>query len=213
MNPALRGLHRRTVAQGAKHAFERTIGAHKSGAHPMLAQLWHISMPIEKTVESITLRPIRYKYVELNNIRDSYMDGTVKWYSKEKGYGYIAGADGVEYFFHKKNIRGHQSVGDAEQVQFQVSSSEKGPCAGWVAKSRDSTEFRSNPKITDERETCGSCGKKMVPRLITNRGEVTRSVCPYCANTHKEFGAGFRGAILFFGAIVLVASITRCAIR
>lgn len=30
--------------------------------------------------------------------------GTVKWYDTKKGYGFITGDDGVDYFVHQSNI-------------------------------------------------------------------------------------------------------------
>ena len=33
------------------------------------------------------------------------MTGTVKWFNTQKGYGFIVGDDGLEYFVHYSNIK------------------------------------------------------------------------------------------------------------
>ena len=33
------------------------------------------------------------------------MKGTVKWYNVKKGYGFIAGEDGTDYFFHWSHLK------------------------------------------------------------------------------------------------------------
>lgn len=70
---------------------------------------------------------------------------------------------------------------------------------------------------TDEREICTSCGKKMMPRIITGpplvhgQGSWTpvpkKSICPFCGATHKKFPAsvGQRiGATLAFLFVIFV---------
>ncbi len=34
---------------------------------------------------------------------------------------------------------------------------------------------------------CRGCGRRMVPRVITYRGSVDRTVCPFCAETYLDF--------------------------
>lgn len=33
------------------------------------------------------------------------MKGTVKWFNTQKGYGFIVGDDGTDYFVHYSNIK------------------------------------------------------------------------------------------------------------
>ena len=57
------------------------------------------------------------------------MKGTVKWFSRKKGYGFITGEDGQDYFVHYSSIvdEGKYRSLDAEQeVLFTPAQSEKG---------------------------------------------------------------------------------------
>jgi len=57
-------------------------------------------------------------------------EGRVKWYSKEKGYGFIVHSGGEQVFFHHSGIKnlGEEFPEDAP-VTFLVEETEKGPQA------------------------------------------------------------------------------------
>ena len=57
--------------------------------------------------------------------------GTVKWFNDAKGYGFITRANGGEVFVHHKAIRseGFRSLGEGQQVEFEVVEGQKGPQA------------------------------------------------------------------------------------
>lgn len=63
-------------------------------------------------------------------------EGSVKWYDPEKGYGFIAYADGAEIFFHRTGIAPDESpvFPDGARVTFLVEETEKGPQAVDVAR-------------------------------------------------------------------------------
>lgn len=56
------------------------------------------------------------------------MKGTVKWFNTQKGYGFIVGDDGTDYFVHYSNIKvsefRHLDAGD--HVEFDVETNDKG---------------------------------------------------------------------------------------
>lgn len=54
--------------------------------------------------------------------------GTVKWFSREKGYGFITKADGQDLFFHRTDISDRQGAWPEEdqQVEFQIRQTPKG---------------------------------------------------------------------------------------
>lgn len=55
--------------------------------------------------------------------------GVVKWFSSEKGFGFLVQADGSEVFFHKSNIVGDVSqVGqDGAHVWYELRETDRGP--------------------------------------------------------------------------------------
>jgi CspA family cold shock protein len=59
-------------------------------------------------------------------------DGTVKWFSAEKGYGFIQRADGgPDVFVHYTEIQGsgYRSLEENQKVEFEVGQGTKGPQA------------------------------------------------------------------------------------
>ena len=54
--------------------------------------------------------------------------GTVKWFNAEKGFGFIAQAEGADVFVHYKAIQmtGFKSLEAGQDVEFEVQETEKG---------------------------------------------------------------------------------------
>jgi CspA family cold shock protein len=54
--------------------------------------------------------------------------GTVKWFSDQKGFGFITGEDGKDVFCHFSAIQtdGFKTLKDGQQVTFDVTQGEKG---------------------------------------------------------------------------------------
>ncbi|HET9115514.1 MAG TPA: cold-shock protein [Gaiellaceae bacterium] len=62
--------------------------------------------------------------------------GTVKWFSADKGYGFITPDDGGEdLFVHHSSIvgEGYKTLAENAKVQFEVGQGQKGPQATNVA--------------------------------------------------------------------------------
>jgi CspA family cold shock protein len=62
--------------------------------------------------------------------------GTVKWFSDQKGYGFIQQDEGGDVFVHFSAIieDGFRSLREGERVEFTVEQGEKGPAAANVRK-------------------------------------------------------------------------------
>lgn len=56
------------------------------------------------------------------------MRGTVKWFNKERGYGFITSDEGTDYFVHFSGIngKGFKSLESSEIVTFDLEETERG---------------------------------------------------------------------------------------
>ena len=59
------------------------------------------------------------------------MKGKCKWFNLKRGYGFITGEDGADYFVHYANVQmeGYKKLRDAQNVEFEASKNEKGSLA------------------------------------------------------------------------------------
>ncbi len=59
------------------------------------------------------------------------MNGTVKWFNPEKGFGFITSEDGTDVFAHFSQIQkdGFKTLDEGERVSFDVTQGAKGPQA------------------------------------------------------------------------------------
>jgi CspA family cold shock protein len=60
--------------------------------------------------------------------------GTVKWFSPEKGFGFITQTEGPDVFVHFSAIDGdgYRNLEEGQAVEFEVSQGQKGPQASNV---------------------------------------------------------------------------------
>ena len=64
------------------------------------------------------------------------MQGTVKWFNDQKGYGFIQAKDNKDYFVHYSGIAGtgFKSLSEGDEVTFDIEQAAKGPQAINVRK-------------------------------------------------------------------------------
>ena len=60
--------------------------------------------------------------------------GTVKWFSPEKGYGFITQENGPDVFVHFSAIAGdgYRNLEEGQRVEFEVTQGQRGPQAANV---------------------------------------------------------------------------------
>lgn len=110
------------------------------------------------------------------------MKGIVKWFSKDKGFGFVTCEDGTDYFLHCSEIKERGFTPEPkEPVEFNVKERDKGPAAVDVVFVN-----RKENESDDPRVECPGCKKKIRPNIRYYRGDIVGSICPYCLCTVKE---------------------------
>ncbi|OEG00004.1 cold-shock protein [Vulcanibacillus modesticaldus] len=64
------------------------------------------------------------------------LEGTVKWFNSEKGYGFIQVEDGNDVFVHFSAIQGEgfKTLNEGEKVRFEIVDGDRGPQAANVER-------------------------------------------------------------------------------
>ncbi|HDW9425218.1 TPA: cold shock domain-containing protein [Escherichia coli] len=118
------------------------------------------------------------------------MEGVIKWFSEEKGYGFITAANNIDYYFHVSDIKGSLLPEKGQNAHFNAESTSKGH------RAKNITLTKNNIASDNRLDFCKNCNKKNIPRMITYRGEPQKTVCPYCATVIKNFDDNFLGEII-----------------
>jgi cold shock protein len=78
------------------------------------------------------------------------MKGTVKFYNPTKGFGFITGEDGKEYFVHQTGLAEGANLQENDQVAFDVEEGDRGPKAVNVAKDDEAAPVEESEEASEE---------------------------------------------------------------
>ncbi len=64
------------------------------------------------------------------------VNGTVKWFNSQKGFGFIQPENGPDVFVHHTAIQteGYRELNEGERVEFEITQGPKGPQASNVVR-------------------------------------------------------------------------------
>ncbi|MEA3430912.1 MAG: cold shock domain-containing protein [Nanoarchaeota archaeon] len=78
------------------------------------------------------------------------MEGKVKWYNRNKGYGFIEGDDGEEYFVHYTALKETGFIRENDRVAFEAAEGEKGKQAQNVTLLQKGSEIAAGEAPAEE---------------------------------------------------------------
>jgi len=89
------------------------------------------SARVGKKDKEQTVPPYEFQGKEVHQLVAERIQGTVKWFSRDKGYGFIQREGGDDVFVHFSAIQseGFRTLEEGERVEFSIENSPKGPQA------------------------------------------------------------------------------------
>ena len=100
---------------------------------------------------AVILLQTKNSVVSKDNVRK---DGTVKWFSPSKGFGFIEQDFGDDLFVHQSEIRqsGFRYLNLGDRVEYEVGSGKKGPVALKVIRTRPADPEKYETYIEEPEE-------------------------------------------------------------
>lgn len=129
------------------------------------------------------------------------MDGVVKWFSEEKGYGFITDENNKDHYFHVSDVKGALLPEQGNVIIFDVKITAKG------SRAKNITILNGSASSDNRLDFCNHCNRNIVPRMITYQGEPQKTVCPYCARTIKNFDENMNLFDLAIGSFTFILSL------
>lgn len=81
------------------------------------------------------------------------MEGIVKWFDRKKGFGFIAGDDGKDYFVHYTTVAEGVFIRENDKVSFEPIEGDKGMQAKDVQLLQKGSEMQQEEKPAEEEQT------------------------------------------------------------
>lgn len=80
------------------------------------------------------------------------MEGKVKFFNRNKGYGFIQGDDGQDYFVHHSALDEGANLRENDRVSFEVAETDRGRQAQKVTLLQKGSELKEEFKEESEEE-------------------------------------------------------------
>ena len=115
------------------------------------------------------------------------LQGTVKFYDSNKGFGFISCETEPDHYFRMENVKEPRPPKDGDEGTFTSKPSNRNPIADNVKFIRGNTSKSTSHRTTreDGRVVCTNCQKLMVPRIKFTNHRPDYSFCPHCFEKHK----------------------------
>lgn len=117
--------------------------------------------------------------------------GSVKWFSNEKGYGFIERGNGEDVFVHHSDILGDgfKTLDEGEEVEYEIEDADKGPKARNVVREGDSLEKHTAAVSSGPDRSDGGDGSTAGPQ----QAEKTEEARGLGAQLREKLGRRFFG--------------------
>lgn len=111
--------------------------------------------------------------------------GTVVFYNKDKGFGFIHTDDKKDFHFGHRAFSGTKLPEAGDLVEFTVSP--RPPKPGKSPNVEHLEIVGKDKEYSDGKEICPHCGKRVAPRVTMLNYSPFASYCPLCGGEIKRF--------------------------